>query len=581
MADHIIVGAGPSGLFTAYRLLRSGMKPGDTVKVFEWSPTAVGGRISTYTFQGPGTSGQYCEVGGMRFATDVNFPQSIQDGHVVLQNLIVELGMAPHVVPFIESDSRLYYLRGLPLYEDAIIDGSAQPPYHFNRSFKARYAKSTADMVLADLTNDFVGSGSGQWTRQRWCDYFSTGTVPASASTSTFPAGTPIRDIGYWNLLYAQLGDEGFDYIADANGYTSNVINWSSADAMQANTDFGSGVGYSRLAGGYGTLFTALRDKVLALAADYPGSGIFMGHRLRGFYVDESKHTFTCGFTLADGSERIAKGHSLFLAMPRQSLDLVAQGCMSDNPLRQDAVRYYLESSIDQPSFKVAMLFDQAWWADPSLCTNRPHLTAGVGGPTITDLPLRQVYYFGNNAPNPGSGGPYVLLASYDDMQNSAFWRELEITGDRNKPLSADYQPLTGPTHVPPEGPMVQTLLSQLAEVHGTDPTKIPQPLQTVYQDWGLNPFGGGYHGWAAHYDICEAMNKVRAPARSILGKPLDLYIIGSCYSFDQAWVEGALCVAESVLEDFLGLAPFCALPPGYVLVPEAPRTPQEKAGAA
>lgn len=25
------------------------------------------------------------------------------------------------------------------------------------------------------------------------------------------------------------------------------------------------------------------------------------------------------------------------------------------------------------------------------------------------------------------------------------------------------------------------------------------------FQDWGQNPFGGGYHGWSAHYDICSA----------------------------------------------------------------------------
>ena len=85
--------------------------------------------------------------------------------------------------------------------------------------------------------------------------------------------------------------------------------------------------------------------------------------------------------------------------------------------------------------------------------------------------------------------------------------------------------------------------------------------------DWGTDPFGGGYHGWAAHYDICDVMEKVRAPATEILGTPQNLFIIGSCYSIDQAWVEGALCVAESVLEDYLGLPPFCPLPEGYVLI--------------
>ena len=42
------------------------------------------------------------------------------------------------------------------------------------------------------------------------------------------------------------------------------------------------------------------------------------------------------------------------------------------------------------------------------------------------------VYYFANNIPcGPGAkGGPYVMLASYDDMNYSGFWREVELSGD-------------------------------------------------------------------------------------------------------------------------------------------------------
>jgi hypothetical protein len=85
--------------------------------------------------------------------------------------------------------------------------------------------------------------------------------------------------------------------------------------------------------------------------------------------------------------------------------------------------------------------------------------------------------------------------------------------------------------------------------------------------DWGTDPFGGGYHAWSPHYDICHVMQTMRAPAGELLGKPQNLFITGSCYSIDQSWVEGALCTAESVLQDYLGLDPFCALPDGYTLI--------------
>jgi hypothetical protein len=169
------------------------------------------------------------------------------------------------------------------------------------------------------------------------------------------------------------------------------------------------------------------------------------------------------------------------------------------------------------------------------------------------------IYYFANNIPNgPGaSGGPYVLLASYDDMNYSDFWRQLEVSEDA-PPQSL--QELTGgPTPMSPTSAFAGLLLKQLADVHGfADVADIPAPIAVYFQDWGQDPFGGGYHGWAPHYNICEMMDCIRAPYQKVLqpSQGYQTYIIGSCYSFDQAWVEGALCTAESVLQNFLGLPP-------------------------
>ncbi len=35
-----------------------------------------------------------------------------------------------------------------------------------------------------------------------------------------------------------------------------------------------------------------------------------------------------------------------------------------------------------------------------------------------------------------------------------------------------------------------------------------------------------------------------------------EIYIVGEAYSNDQAWVEGAYCTSESVLNDFFGIEP-------------------------
>jgi len=581
MADHVIVGAGASGLYTAYRLLKDGaLPPGDTVRVYEWSQRP-GGRIYTYTFpEDVGGGGLYCEFGGMRFATDPRFPESTAEGHRIVQSLIIDLGLAPRVVPFGKSDNRLYYLRGENVYEnDLTLRKLKKLPYRFNAEF-LKFLKTnkvakpyTADNIIGAIASVFApGLGDANADRARWCEYFANGTVPEAGATPSFPAGTPARDIGYWNLLYDQLGDEGYDYAADGNGYSSNVIDWSAADAFENNNDVGSTTSFMRLDGGYSILFEALAAAVEELALAYPGSGIFYGQQLTRLHESTSDGTTTCTFTdhLGSGGSHTVTADRLFLAMPRRALELVAAGCPGDYLLNDDRVKYYLESSINQPAIKIVMVFDEAWWTDPKICKHMPQLewpgggTAPapaqmVGGPTVTDLPLRMVDYFANNVPGgPGAtGGPYVLLASYDDMTFSSFWRVMEETGDYEQAPSTLRQPLHGPTRVPADSPLAHLLVKQLAETHGARVVDVPAPRAVYYQDWGQDPFGAGYHGWAAHYNICDVMDRVRAPYQRILHEPSrHTYVIGSCYSFDQGWVEGALCVAESVLREFLDFAP-------------------------
>jgi len=562
MTAYVIVGAGPSGLFTAWRLLTSGkLKTGDSVRLFEWADSEVGGRIRTYSF--PECGGQYIEAGGMRFATQVD-GDTIIGGHVLVQNLVRALGLQPLVVDFIESSSRLYYLRGQNIFEHEIPKSGSPLPYYFDLAFMNKgYNDMSADAIMAEAAKVFA-PGSENWTRVQWRDYFSNGVLTSDVG-GVFKAGTRISDIGYWNLLYEFLGDEGFNYVSDANGYSSSVINWNSADAMKGNCEYGSTVAYKRLAGGYGKLFHALRDAIAARDPDC----IRMKSRLVSYVYEEHAEKFLCEFEDAGANQRFeVTADVLVLAMPRRSLEMVAACCGADCALNQPSVRNYIESSLDQPSVKVGMLFDTAWWTDTDVVHYLPRTSDSIGGPSITDLPLRQTYYFGNNAVNATAGGPYVVLASYDDMVYESFWRELEIEGRRTTAQSHNCQALNGPTILPPDSTLERMVMSQLASVHGVRKgNSLPAPIKTLFMDWGTDPFGGGYHAWAAHYDIPDVMMKMRAPAIEMLGGKQKLFITGSCYSIDQSWVEGALCTAESVLQDYLGLEPFCGTPDGYCLI--------------
>jgi hypothetical protein len=290
--------------------------------------------------------------------------------------------------------------------------------------------------------------------------------------------------------------------------------------------------------------------------------------------------------------------------------------------LNAEKVQLYMDAAIQQPSYKVGMFFDSQWWLNATFpapiiayvvtadviatlkqakfpaswlkamqqspaifnqsiegtanflslveqtigerptVTQEQTLVAAAQrnsiGPSVTDTPIRQVVYFGDNARN-SSQKIYGILASYDDEQFTSFWRELEIGAEEQRkiPEASDTQPLQGPRVVPEA--MVKMLRRQLAELHfgpSAAYMQVPPPLEARYMDWSLPPFNAGYHAWAAHFDIADVQQNIRKPSQLIEGAEANIFIVGEAYSNDQAWVEGAYCTAESVLNDYFGIEP-------------------------
>ena len=578
MATYKIFGAGPGGLYTAWRLASSGrLGAGDSIELVEWGEyrfpghdgtRAPAGRICTYHHKDdPDQS--YIELGGMRFIDwALNEKTGRYEGHQLVSRTIDALGLRPFVIPFNTTDNPLLYLRGQNFYQSQI--GQAGPD---GKPFAAPYNNPPANQASAsDLFNAVSQAITGQpyTTRQDQCRFYKNGVLPEGFKSGVYRPGDTVGNISYWNIFYDFAGNEGYDYANDAGGYTSNVISWNAADAAIYNGEFAPGGSYKTLSTGYSTLFETLyaaaRDAAQQRGIDF---ALTQGCRLHSIWHDEAGgiryRTAMANDPYAGaGAEQTAD--YAFLAMPPRAIDLVAQATRFQDMspgydfLNDREVQNYLNSVILQPSFKVAMFFDSPWWENtpyPPKLSGENSAVTNVFGPTITDIPLRQVYYFGNNAPTPQPPGQarYGLLASYDDMDFTQFWQEiqLDVTERRSLALSQNFQPLHGPCHASPT--MERMLLAELARVHYGRPEKagqIPEPLETALVDWGLNPFGAGYHAWAAHYDITDVMVHIRTPGRlgGILGS--NVFIVGSAFSNDQAWVEGAFCTAESVLIDFL-----------------------------
>lgn len=643
-----IFGAGAAGLYTAWRLLNG--KPangkdsskqlakGDTLELYDWGQydftnenpgsRAPGARVCTWHYQDD-KSKSYLELGGMRYSEWDGKPLS--GGHRLVTTVIKELDLDKHSVPFNESTNPLFYLRTKNMYLNDI-SSSNPAPY----SVENYGAAATPDTGFSIVENLAVTADSGPKTRTQWCAFYQNGSIKVDLpESSVYKKGDLLKDIGYWNLMFDQLGSEGYSYTSDGNGYTSNVINWNAAVAFQSNNEFTPGTEYRTLTTGYSSMFTALFDAIVKLVKEkgvqfnyYPNTRL---HSI--LQIGKDIH-----YTIATRENPNKKSgsrttHFAWLAMARYALELVAQATRYEDHegldvLNHEKVQLYLESAILQPSYKVGMFFDHPWWADnaktpppyparinsyevtqkvlkelawkgfpvkyleamqqDTSILETPYASTSVFikavevciqerltivqeeqlltvaerntiGPSVTDTPIRQVVYFGNNALDQSGTKVYGLLASYDDEMFTSFWQELELgpNGQRKIPISENYQPLKGPRQATEV--MVKMLRQQLAAVHfgpQADYSSVPEPLETKYMDWSLPPFNAGYHAYAAHYNVCDVQQKIRKPSQLTAGADANIFIVGEAYSNDQAWVEGAYCTAESVLNDFFGIEP-------------------------
>jgi hypothetical protein len=649
-----IFGAGAAGLYTAWRLLdgkpvsRSDqaklLSKGDTLELYDWGKydfskddpgtRAAGARVCTWHYKND-KNNSFLELGGMRYVDWSGNNDGKSGGHRLVSTVIEQLGLKKYSVPFNVSSNPLFYLRTKNMYLNDITSNNPAP-YNVD-NYGAATSPDNGFTVIQDLA--IPPAKAATMTRAEWCEFYQNGKIIVDMpESSIYQKGDKMSDIGYWDLMFDQLGPEGFAYTADGNGYTSNIINWNSADAIQANNEFAPGTEYKTLTTGYSSMFNALFGAIVKLSKKKGVSFEYHPNtRLHSILqIDEEIH-----YSIATRENPNKKSGSkttdaAWLAMPRYALDLVAQATRYENHAGLDVlnhrrVQLYLESAIMQPSYKVGMFFDSEWWLHATATTPGPVYPAPIIayevtdavlkelaakgfpkkyvaaiynaggaiveqpfapaevfvkavedcieerltykqqemlktlsqrnsiGPSVTDTPIRQVVYFGNNALNQTGEPVYGILASYDDEQFTSFWQELELGpgADRKVPISENYQPLEGPRNVP-DG-MKKMLRKQLAAVHfgpQADYTAVPEPLEATYMDWSLPPFNAGYHAYAAHYDICDVQQKIRKPSQLIEYADANIFIVGETYSSDQAWVEGAYCTAESVLNDFFGIKP-------------------------
>jgi monoamine oxidase len=570
--DVAIVGGGISGLYAGWRLLSAPDGDKLRVRVFETSGR-TGGRLLTWRplSQYPDLN---AELGGMRF-----FRQQALVWHLV--DYFVHAGKLQPPCKFFVADpngNNLWYLRETILKASDLTNPHLLP---YRLDARGQYADPSS--IINNVINDVltanreavVKSLGGRSTPLNWQDW-------DAIKPHLRYRQRRLWDIGFWNLLWDQLSPETYQYVTDAFGYYSLTHNWNAAEAMQVIfADFTQNPDYHTLREGFDRLPQLLREEFEDLHGE-----VRLCHRVVAIdRADEGEYRYR--LTVHDEREKDAKkntpvlANQVLLAMPRRSLELLQETplwrldasvkvCDEDRKLRD-----CIASVIPYPAFKLFLMYPTCWWR------NEPFRIAA--GRTVSDLPLRQTYYFPpvpkgfapGQLPPDGLG---LVMASYDDLGAVSFWKSLECTPKQQKESDElmktelhqhraasagsgrlhQYDLETrqaliddkGFFYAPPE--MVRHAQEQLSLIHFNRPLPDVQPLPqdpkwffAAYKDWSVDPFGGGWNFWAPSVEVQAMMERMRRP---IDGE--DIFVIGDAYSGAQGWVEGALTTAEKVLLD-------------------------------
>lgn len=581
--DVAVVGAGVSGLYTGYRLLSAADEAdvdlaSSRVGVFDLNDR-IGGRLESVVLPGMDFAG---ELGGMRY----------MKSQKIVKTLVEDVfdRLTHRTFPMGDPANHLRYFRKQRFTADQWTGSSTvDVPYHLDGDDAGLSPDQLFDKIVYDvLMGDqwFADHYGGKVHKHsRWQYEFDLDrrdwneVKPKLTYELEGPYyGERLADLGFWNVIEDRASHEGYQFLADAGGYYSNTLNWNAAEAFPYMVgDFAGTPHYRTIEGGYDLLAYAMAERILAA-----GATIRVQNRLETFSRNSGAGP-RYELTFADergGRRWTATANRIVLAMPRHSLELLDQDNFFFDRDRRPQLHHNVESVINEPAYKLLVGFEFPWWRESPLGAKH--------GESITDLPMRQCYYFGVDEGDSHS----LFLASYNDMRTVPFWEVLEglpagvgddglgvgdedLDGgdgerferrdvERFEPRATDLADADDLAELQPhQAPqaMVDEAMRQVAELHGLSPTQLPDPYVTYYKDWSEDPYGGGYHAWKAGYPVRKVMRYMRKPLADET-----VYVCGEAYSDQQGWVEGALCVAERMLEEHFGMPRPGWLPGNYYL---------------
>lgn len=526
--DVAIVGGGVAGTYCAWRLAVDA-PTNYTIALFEGSDR-IGGRLLSLT--PPGMPHLVAELGGMEFLDSHTLVRSLVQNKLNLPTRSATLSQ-----PVLDlMPDNLAYLRGRRMRLKDLRNPD-NLPYQLDWLEQGRDPMLLVGYALEQLLPGITSlSGAELETRLQ----------------SAYVEGRPLYQWGFWSLVRQAMSQEAYEFARDTGGFDFTVLNLNAISMIRKYLEMRLGTTFYHITTGY-------QQIPLRLCDEFEGAGgqVYRGHRLHSFDrvelpdgtegVELWVYANSQGWgTEAPGEPRRIYARSLILALPRRALELLDQ---TGAVLGRTDVRQLIQSVIMVPMLKLFLCYPFPWWENSGF----------QGGRAVTDLPVRQCWYWGTEGEQPDadpSNRNSLLMAAFDDTLSLHYW-----TGFGNTHVLRPFQPDPYPVGDAPISlewverrrrttqPMVLDAHRQALEIHGL--RYAPTPYDAAYVDWAEDPFGGASNYWAHHLPAWEVAPRLLQPA-----PPLPVFICGECYAQTQGWVESALQTSEAVLQRYYGLEP-------------------------